>query len=77
MVPLLAEARGDLLWWAQNLPLVNMQSLQRPQPSLVIALDSSLAEWGTCAKESGLGALGQPGPWTDSQLPIAYIDRFG
>ena len=58
VVPLSAEARGDLVWWAQNLPFVNGQSLQRPQPSLVIASDASLAGWGACAKGIRIG-----GPW--------------
>ena len=40
------EAREDLVWWTENLPLVNGQPLVREQPSLQIESNTSLKVWG-------------------------------
>ena len=45
------EAKDNLLWWIQNLNLVNGQPLVRDQPSLQIETDASLMGWGAVCQE--------------------------
>ena len=51
ILPLSQEAKDDLLWWIQNLSLVNGQPLVRDQPSLLIETDASLMGWGAVCQE--------------------------
>ena len=50
ILPLSQEAKEDLLWWIQNLNLVNGQPLVRYQPSLRIETDASQMGWGQYAQ---------------------------
>jgi hypothetical protein len=55
ILPLSQEAKDDLLWWIQNLNLVNGQPLVRDQPSLLIETDASLMGWGAVCQEERIG----------------------
>ena len=71
ILPLSQEAKDDLLWWIQNLNVVNGQPLVRDQPSLLIETDASLMGWGAVCQEERIG-----GPWTveEKALHINCLD---
>jgi len=56
------EARDDLVWWTENLPLVNGQPLVREQPSLQIESDVSLKGWGAVCEGEQID-----GPWAEGE----------
>ena len=56
------EAREDLVWWTENLPLVNGQPLVREQPSLQIESDASLKGWGAVCEGEQIC-----GPWAEGE----------
>ena len=74
ILPLSQEAKDDLLWWIQNLNLVNGQLLVRDQPSLQIETDASLMGWGAVCREEQIG-----GPWTveKKSLHINCLELLG
>ena len=71
MVPLSPEAWNDLQLWAQNFHLVNGQTVQRLQPSLVITSDTSLAGWGACSQGVEIGGPWKPG---EGHLHLNYLE---
>ena len=74
ILPLSQEAKDDLLWWIQNLSLVNGQPLVRDQPSLLIETDASLMGWGAVCQKERIG-----GPWTfeEKALHINCLELLG
>ena len=70
----LRKQKDDLLWWSQNLNLVNGQLLVRDQPSLQIETDASLMGWGAVCQEEQIG-----GPWMvqEKSLHINCLELLG
>ena len=68
------EAKEDLIWWAEHLPLVNSQPLVRDQPSLQMEMDASLMGWGAVYEGERIG-----GPWTEEKklLHINCLELLG
>ena len=64
-VHLSPQASNDLLWWKDNLPLVNGQPIRRNQPSLIIASDASLRGWGATSGGVNIG-----GAWSDQERQL-------
>ena len=58
-LPLSEEAKEDLIWWMEHLPLVNGQPLVRNQPSLLMETDASLMGWGAVCEGEKMEVLGQ------------------
>jgi len=50
IIVLSEEAKGELLWWVQNLSITNSRLLIAPPPQLVISSDASLQGWGAFCK---------------------------
>lgn len=56
------EAKGDLLWWLQNLESSNGKSFFKKELDLVIYADASLSRWG-----ASCGGGRARGPWSAAE----------